>query len=123
MDNSSALVVFDPGVNLKVTDEDSEQFWIMAQNRRKDAVSLVFDTAQVGGRQRTDFFLSFNMLNNDFEALKLAAETSVSSGRQVFAVSFDSDVKWWDMRQSISESLMIALLDERNDFLMLGVNT
>lgn len=65
----------------------------MAQNRRKDAVSLVFDTAQVGGRQRTDLFLSFNMLNNDFEALKLAAETSVSSGRQVFAVSFDSDVK------------------------------
>jgi hypothetical protein len=33
------------------------------------------------------------MLNNDFETLKLAAETSVSSGRQVFAVSFDSDVK------------------------------
>jgi hypothetical protein len=123
MDNSSALVVFDPGVNLKVTDEDSEQFWIMAQNRRKDTVSLVFDTAQVGGNQSTDFFLSFNMLNNDFETLKLAAETSVSSGRQVFAVSFDSDVKWWDMRQSISESLMIALLDERNDFLMLGVNT
>jgi hypothetical protein len=65
----------------------------MAQNRRKDTVSLVFDTAQVGGNQSTDFFLSFNMLNNDFETLKLAAETSVSSGRQVFAVSFDSDVK------------------------------
>ena len=65
----------------------------MAQNRRKDTVSLVFDTAQVGGNQSTDFFLSFNMLNNDFEALKLPAETSVSSGRQVFAVSFDSDVK------------------------------